>query len=75
MRARLGRLPDSAWQVLEAAAVLEPDFAVATLRQTSGRSEEETLDALDVLLSAGVLAGARGCICVRPSVGGRGGAR
>lgn len=55
VRARLGRLPDSARQVLQAAAVLEPDFAVATLRQTSGRSEEETLDALDVLLGAGVL--------------------
>lgn len=56
VRARLERLPGSARQVLQAAAILEPDFDLFTLRRTSGRSEEETLDALDALLAAGVFA-------------------
>ncbi|HYN87297.1 MAG TPA: tetratricopeptide repeat protein, partial [Ardenticatenaceae bacterium] len=55
VRARLDQLPDTARQVLQAAAILEPDFDFATLRRTSGRGEEETLDALDVLLNASVL--------------------
>ncbi len=55
VRARLDRLPDTARQVLQAAAVLEPDLEFALLRQTAGRSEEETLDALDALLTAGIL--------------------
>jgi DNA-binding SARP family transcriptional activator/lipopolysaccharide biosynthesis regulator YciM len=55
IRARLDRLPEPARQVLQAAAVLEPDFDFATLRRTSGRGEEETLDALDALLNAAVL--------------------
>lgn len=56
VRARLGRLPDAARQVLQAAAVLDPDLDVATLRRTAGRDEDETLDALDALLGADVLA-------------------
>jgi DNA-binding SARP family transcriptional activator len=55
MRERLNRLPEAARQVLQAAAVLEPDFDFATLRRTSGRGEEETLDALDSLLEAHIL--------------------
>jgi DNA-binding SARP family transcriptional activator len=55
VRARLDRLPETARQVAQAAAVLEPDFDFPTLRRTSGRGEEETLDALDTLLEAGVL--------------------
>lgn len=53
--ARLDRLPESARQVLQAAAVLEPDFDFPTLTKVSGRSEDEMLDALDALLSADVL--------------------
>jgi tetratricopeptide (TPR) repeat protein len=34
---------------------LEPDFEFVALRRASGRGEEETLDALDVLLRAGVI--------------------
>ncbi|MGE5141125.1 MAG: ATP-binding protein [Rudaea sp.] len=60
IRARLGRLPDAARQVLQAAAVLEPDFDFAELRRTSGRGEEETLDALDALLQTGVLVESEG---------------
>lgn len=55
IRARLDRLPDATRQVLQAAAVLDADFDFATLRRTSGRGEEETLDALDDLLDATVL--------------------
>ncbi len=55
VRARLARLPATAQQVLQAAAVLEPDCDAATLRRVSGRSEEEMLDALDALLAAGIL--------------------
>ncbi len=55
IRARLDKLPETARQVLQAAAVLEPDFEFAALRRTSGRDEEETLDALDTLLNASVL--------------------
>jgi DNA-binding SARP family transcriptional activator/tetratricopeptide (TPR) repeat protein len=55
IRARLLRLSVSARQVLQAAAVLEPDFDFATLRRASGRAEEETLDSLDELLGEGLL--------------------
>jgi DNA-binding SARP family transcriptional activator len=55
VRARLGRLPGAAQQVLQAAAVLEPGLDFSTLRRVSGRGEEEMLDALDVLIQAGVL--------------------
>lgn len=55
IRARLERLPETARQVLQAAAILEPDFDLITLRRSSGRGEEEVLDALDALLAAGVL--------------------
>ncbi len=55
LRARLSRLPGTAQQVLQAAAVLEPAFDAGLLRRVSGRSEEETLDALDALLAAGIL--------------------
>lgn len=55
IRTRLGRLPDAARQVIQAAAILDADFALDTLRTTSGRDEEETLDALDTLLEAEVV--------------------
>ncbi|HEX8681874.1 MAG TPA: AAA family ATPase [Ardenticatenaceae bacterium] len=55
VRARIARLPEAAQQVLQAAAVLEPDLDFGTLRRTSGRSEEELVDALDALLDASVL--------------------
>ncbi len=55
IRARVARLPEAAQQVLQAASILEPAFDFPTLRRTSGRGEEETLDALDALLDAHVL--------------------
>lgn len=55
LRVRLNRLPDVARQVLQAAAILDGTFGFPALRRTSGRGEEETLDALDILLARGVL--------------------
>jgi tetratricopeptide (TPR) repeat protein len=56
IRARLQRQPEVAQQVAQSASVLDPDFDFVTLRRASGRGEEETLDALDVLLRTGVIA-------------------
>ncbi len=55
IRARLDRLPNAAQQALQAAAVLDADFDFVALRLTSGRGEEELLDAVDALLNAAVL--------------------
>jgi DNA-binding SARP family transcriptional activator/predicted negative regulator of RcsB-dependent stress response len=60
IRTRLNRLPGAVQQVLQAAAVLEPGFDLPTLRRTSGRGEEETLDALDNLLAGHTLLERRG---------------
>ena len=53
--ARLNRLPEDALRLLQAAAILEPDSEFAALWLTVGRGEEETLDALDLLLQASIL--------------------
>lgn len=55
VQTRLDRLAMSTRQVLQAASILEPEFDFATLRRTSGRGEEEALDALDALLDASIL--------------------
>ena len=48
VRARVQAIiPASAMQVLQAAAVLGANATFALIRATSGRSEEEALDALD----------------------------
>ena len=52
IRARLrATVPASALQVIQAAAVLGDEADFALLKATSGRSEDETLDALDALTS------------------------
>lgn len=48
---RLNRLPEIAQQVLQVASVLEPYITFDLLYQASGRSEDEVLDALDVLVN------------------------
>ncbi len=53
---RLNHLPETAQQVMQAAAVLEAGFEFTTLRHTSGRGEEEILNATDALLKATLLA-------------------
>lgn len=55
VRVRLARLPVPAVEIMQAAAVLGLDTAAELLRRVSGRSEDETLDAIDTLLTAGVL--------------------
>jgi DNA-binding SARP family transcriptional activator len=57
IRSRLERLPETARQVVQAAGVLDvdSDFDFSTLRRTSGRGEEELLDAVDMLLASAVL--------------------
>lgn len=55
VKARLHDLAEPLQPIVQAAAVLEPAIDVAILGQTSGRSEDETVDALDGLLAAGVL--------------------
>lgn len=55
IQARLNRLPDTARQVLQAAAVLDNNFDFSTLRRTSGRGEEETIGGVEVLLEENLL--------------------
>jgi DNA-binding SARP family transcriptional activator/predicted negative regulator of RcsB-dependent stress response len=56
VRARLHAIvPAHAMQVLQAAAVLGDDTTFPLLQVTSGRGEEELLDALDALTTAAVL--------------------
>ena len=55
VRARIESLPEAARQVAQAAAILESDFDFGILRRTSGRGEEETLEALDTLVSANII--------------------
>ncbi|MFN8446045.1 MAG: BTAD domain-containing putative transcriptional regulator [Caldilineaceae bacterium] len=55
IQARLRYLPESTQSTLQAAALLEPNIDLFTLRHTSQRSEDETLDALDLLLTNGIL--------------------
>jgi DNA-binding SARP family transcriptional activator/tetratricopeptide (TPR) repeat protein len=55
VRSRLERLSEGARSVAQAAAVLEPELDLPLLVSMTGRSEDETLDALDELLALGVL--------------------
>jgi DNA-binding SARP family transcriptional activator/predicted ATPase len=58
--ARLGGLGDVARQVLGAAAAIGRSFDLYTLRQASGRSDEETVAALEELVAQGVVREASG---------------
>ncbi len=50
LRARIASVGEPAGQVLTTAALIGRSFDVPTLRYASGRSEEETVDAVDELL-------------------------
>jgi predicted ATPase/DNA-binding SARP family transcriptional activator len=50
LRARLGRLSETARQLLATAAAIGHSFDVDTLRAASGRGEDETVSALDELI-------------------------
>ncbi len=55
LQSRLRLLSDEARQVLSAAAVLGRTFDFVTVRESSGRSEEETVAALETLTAYGLL--------------------
>jgi len=52
---RLGRTSETGRQVLSAAAVLGGPFDVDLLRDTSGRTEDETVGAIEELVAVGLL--------------------
>jgi DNA-binding SARP family transcriptional activator/ABC-type dipeptide/oligopeptide/nickel transport system ATPase subunit len=51
LRSRLDVIDETSSQILAAAAIIGRSFDVATVRHASGRSEEETVDALDRLVA------------------------
>jgi DNA-binding SARP family transcriptional activator/tetratricopeptide (TPR) repeat protein/energy-coupling factor transporter ATP-binding protein EcfA2 len=55
LRERLGSVSGTAAQVLSAAAVIGRSFDLALVRWTSGRSEEETIGALEELVRRGLV--------------------
>jgi DNA-binding SARP family transcriptional activator len=55
LRARLATVGETAGQVLAAASVIGRSFDLATVRHASGRSEGETVDALDESLRRGLV--------------------
>lgn len=55
IQARVQRLGDAPRQVLQAAAVLQAELTFPILQYTAGRTDDETLDALDSLHEAGLV--------------------
>jgi tetratricopeptide (TPR) repeat protein len=55
LRDRLGSVGEIATQVLAAAAVIGRSFDLATVRAASGRTEEETVDALEEAMRRGIV--------------------
>ncbi|HEV8403058.1 MAG TPA: AAA family ATPase [Candidatus Limnocylindrales bacterium] len=55
LRDRLGSVSETATQVLAAAAVIGRSFDLATVRAASGRTEEETVDALEEAIRRGIV--------------------
>ena len=55
MRGRLDRVSETARQVLTAAAVIGRSFEPPVVQAVSGRSEEETADAVDALVAHGLV--------------------
>ena len=53
--ARLGILDEASRQLLDAAAVIGRSFDLQTLREASGRSENETVNGLEKLLTLGLI--------------------
>lgn len=60
LRARLTSIDETTTQVLAAASVIGRSFDLETVRYASGRSEEETVDALDEALRRGLIRDAPG---------------
>ncbi len=55
LRERIGSVSETAGQVLAAAAVIGRTFDLPTVRYASGRSDEETVDALEELSRRGIV--------------------
>lgn len=55
LRERLSTVSETAAQILAAASIIGRSFDLATLRHASGRSEDETVDALDEALRRGLI--------------------
>ena len=55
LKTRLGTVGETAGQILAAAAVVGRSFDFDTVKTASGRGEEETLDALEELISRGLI--------------------
>ena len=66
LRERITSVGEMAVQILSAAAVIGRSFDLTTVRQASGRSEEETVDAIEELMRRGIVREVPGA--VGPSV-------
>jgi len=55
LHTRLSSSGETGWQLLQAAAVLGRSFDFDTLHEASGRSEEETISALEQLITRGLI--------------------
>ena len=55
LRDRIAAVGEAAAQILSAAAVIGRSFDLATVRQASGRSEEETVDAIEELMRRAIV--------------------
>jgi len=74
LSSRLRTVSDAGLQILTTAAVLGRSFDFDTLQQASGRSEEESVQALEELIARGLVVEMRGNsqIDLRPSFAGSG---
>jgi DNA-binding SARP family transcriptional activator len=52
---RLDQLPGAARQILQAAALIQPEIDCTLLQHISGRTEEETIEAVETLQQTGLL--------------------
>jgi tetratricopeptide (TPR) repeat protein len=55
LHARIGSVGEMPAQILSAASVIGRSFDLATVRAASGRSEEETVDAIEELMRRGIV--------------------
>lgn len=55
LRSRLEQIGETGWQLLQAAAVIGRSFDFDTLRETSGRTEDETITTLELLINRGLV--------------------
>ncbi len=60
LQSRLVAVSETGWQLLTTASVIGRSFDFDTLREASGRSEEETVTALEELISQGLVTEVRG---------------